>query len=849
MRARGAFLGYHSMRSLTKTHPRIIAVEPSVFKAEPSFRLKLACTLSLTNLRIWVLRHPVLTVLFVSTIAVVINCYPIVFFGKSYVSPASVRSLLYDRWPPISTLGPKDSFAPQHGSDVGAMMWWDVPIGFLQSRCFWEYHELPLWNRYSHAGAPLIGQAVSMLGDPLQMIVIFGHGSALAWDLKFLAAKILFCFGFGLLIRLLLGSVPIALIFAALAAYCGAYFFIASHPVFFVLAYAPWILLSAIHLLKIQSKPPFGWAIIWLLANVGCFNGGHVEVAVDLIAGLNVAAFVEALLRQHSTTERFAVLCRLITATLLFLGFTAPVWTSFLVNLQGAYTIHNEVKVVQQSLESLPGAFDDEFFRGVSYLCPGTSLLVMVGVILSALNWRQFRNQIFFWVNSSAVLVWGGCVFGWIPGSVLACIPLWNRVGHLATDISYLLIIHLTIQCAYGFRSLNGVGSFRKVTTQFLWILLIFCIVMLKYSFLLTSLPARWYYFLWAGIAGIGAPLLYCYLKDQYSSISTFSWLGILILGFVSQHRFGLYTFGDKSALMVPGPRVRLDPPNQPIERLKAQNQDPFRVVSLHLGYEGALSGDYSAVYSLEDMRSCAPVADGEYIKLLQNFPGLDLNHGWVICVTNPVLAHPLLNLLNVKYLLASQWDAAPETADFPMIDQSDFLVLQNPQVWPRAFLVNKVSTANSTQEFIHRLLGSTKPFVAMTSSEITRLRLTDLEATASPSITAATEYQLLPSSTAFRLHANTPGVVCLTESQAKDFKVTVNGEPKEVLTLNRIFKGVYLTSPGDYQIVFTYRPRYWTYACSAFAVSLLLTLAVGIKALAQTSQKFSPCFNEQHNT
>src|SRR6202000_1309950 len=130
-----------------------------------------------------------------------------------------------------------------------------------------------LWNRYSHGGEPLLGQAISMMGDPLQLIVLAGKGSSLAYDLKFLAAKLLFCIGFGLLIRRLLGSTPLALLFAAMGAYCGAYFYIYNHPAFFVFAYAPWILLTALELLDLQSRNYIGWGLAWLLVNFGSFNG------------------------------------------------------------------------------------------------------------------------------------------------------------------------------------------------------------------------------------------------------------------------------------------------------------------------------------------------------------------------------------------------------------------------------------------------------------------------------------------------------------------------------------------------------------------------------------------------
>jgi hypothetical protein len=94
----------------------------------------------------------------------------------------------------------------------------------------------------------------------------------------------------------LLGSQPLGLLLAALGAYCGAFFYILIHPVFFVFAYAPWILLAAVKLLDVQARDYFRWGLVWLLVNFACFNAGFVEVAVILIAGLNLAALIHALL-------------------------------------------------------------------------------------------------------------------------------------------------------------------------------------------------------------------------------------------------------------------------------------------------------------------------------------------------------------------------------------------------------------------------------------------------------------------------------------------------------------------------------------------------------------------------
>ena len=205
---------------------------------------------------------------------------------------------------------------------------------------------------------------------------------------------------------------------------------------------------------------------------------------------------------------------------------------------------------------------------------------------------------------------------------------------------------------------------------------------------------------------------------------------------------------------------------------------------------------------------------------------------GWGICILNPVAAQPLLNLLNVKYLLARP---DPKTQvrdglDFRIIDQSDFLVLENLQAWPRAFFSDKVAANASTEEFVKQLLENGKqPFASLSQDEIQkRAGLQTMKNTREATILPATNYRLLPNSTAFDVHAPSPGVVCLTEGQAKDFTVKANDEPKEVLTVNRAFKGVYLDKPGDYHIEFVYRPRHWRLACAWFWIS-----AGGVFALA----------------
>jgi hypothetical protein len=216
-------------------------------------------------------------------------------------------------------------------------------------------------------------------------------------------------------------------------------------------------------------------------------------------------------------------------------------------------------------------------------------------------------------------------------------------------------------------------------------------------------------------------------------------------------------------------------------------------------------------------------LSNGQYISLLQNFPGINFA-GWVAKIARPVQAQPLLNLLNVKYLLANPNVVLKDNSDYHCVFQGDFTVLENPEVWPRAFFSDKITAISSNEQFIQYLLEHGKrPFIALADDEIAKQpglrRLADApEATIVP----ATNYLLLPNSTAFDVHIPSAGVVCLTEEQAKDFMATANGLPLPVLTANQAFKGVYLDHAGDYHVEFTYRPRYWLLSCFSFWLSAI---------------------------
>jgi hypothetical protein len=412
---------------------------------------------------------------------------------------------------------------------------------------------------------------------------------------------------------------------------------------------------------------------------------------------------------------------------------------------------------------------------------------------------------------------------------------LLNRVGHNYVDFSYLLVIHLTIQCAYGFKCLLKFENLRQMAVDAVCFVGIFAGIFGLYSLGEAHQPIPWNYFLCAGAGAIGAPLLFVFLKSRRQQTLTLGWAGIIILGFIANFRFGLYANNDANdmLLLLPGPRVVLNAPSQAVGKIKLDRSEPFRVVGLSWNF----MGDYSAAYELEDIRSCAPLSNGELMNLIENCPGIKFYKFWELQVDDPVRAQPLLNMLNVKYLLSEPDAVIGGKPGFRITDRSDFEVMENLQVWPRAFFANQVLSVASGEEFMKQLLeNGRQPFIALTPAEIKKLSgLQQLVVTNRATISPATNYRLSVNATGFDVHAPSAGVVCLTEGQAKDFTATANNEPKEVLTVNRAFKGIYLDQPGDYHIQFTYRPRHLRLACTLFWLSIGGVVIVSLTSIRAT--------------
>jgi hypothetical protein len=425
--------------------------------------------------------RPARAVALIAAFAVIASAYPIVFLGKSHVSPNLGTVLLYDAYPTLPGYSSGET-TDVKGADVGAIMWQHVPFSMMQRRALAQ-GELPLWNRYNAGGVPLLAQGQSMFGDPLHFFVIAANGAAWAWDVKYLLAKWLFATALGLLVLRLSSSVPPvplslspslplspspllsllpALLIAIAAPFVGFFIYRLNHPAFFSLCYAPWVLYCWLRVTQADtpaassstsklplapSAPTARWACGLILANLALMNSGTVKEAYMLLLCLNFSGACLLLSSSAPLRHRLAKLAALTWAGLLFVLLTAPIWATFLTTLKTAYTGYNAASAFQIQPGLLLGLFDELFYRPLMAeertFDPSLNFFLLLGLLYFLATLRHhFTDRAALALAASSLLPLA-LAFGLIPPAWIVQIPFLANIAHLDNTFSCVLIILL----------------------------------------------------------------------------------------------------------------------------------------------------------------------------------------------------------------------------------------------------------------------------------------------------------------------------------------------------------------------------------------------------------------------
>ena len=788
----------------------------------------------------WSITQPVRAVGLCALLAVVASSYPVIFLGKSIVSPNNGTVLLYEDFPTLP--GYRDrTTTTVSGADIGAIMWQHVPLSMLQHDALLRDGELPLWNRYNSAGTVLLGQGQSMFGDPLHLFVVLADGAAWAWDLKYLIAKWLLACGLGLSVLRVTRHLPAALLVTFAADFVGFFPFRVNHPAFFSFCYAPWVLYCW---LGIATATRWNVAARWtaglVLANITLMNSGTAKEAYMLLLTLNFAGAFALLLAPLSARERLLRFGIAAWAGVLFTCLTAPVWLTFLDALKEAYTTYNAATAYQVQPSLALGFFDEillrPFWVNETVYNPSANFLLLTGVLAFFVYLRAVTvNRVVRALALAAVLPLA-MVFGLIPPQWITALPFLGNVAHIDNSFGLGLILLLTVLAGAGFATAasrlgkpEGRGDLAVATV------LLFALVFPYVAFRQTVQRSTFSYLHWGEtlpyspfVWGSLVVLLLAALGFMFTArrflargSSAASLLVLATCAVVMLWRHGWHAgVGFEGRVVTPAVRADFHASSAALTALRADQKDePARA----FGFQGNLFAGWNDVYRLEGI--CGPDAlMNPFYRELTDACGLVRLWDWRLYQTTTEFLplRPIYDFLNVRYYLDYKSDQARVGAMLTPVKMADLDLYRSDTAWPRAFFTDRLATYSTPDDLARMILkGDGRPFAAMQAG--TPPPRSDLSSElGGRTVTPARNYRLTTNTTAFDLDASGPGVAVLSEAWLPhDFRVTLDGKRVNYLRLNHAFKGVAIPGAGRHHLEFTYRPKRFTLALSLSALGL----------------------------
>ena len=792
--------------------------------------------------------RPLAAIWIAALLGVLASCYPVVFGGRSFVSPDSVEQLVYGRPPNVP--GSKSVHAEySHGSDTGAMMWQTLPYSVIEHRAIFEDHELPVWNRYDAGGLTLIGQDLAMLGDPLNWAVVLADGAAWEWDLKFLVARLLFAAGIGLCVRAATRRLGSSLVLTFSVCFSGFFLYRLNHPANFSVCYAPWILLPWLWMVGESGREergvrrqPWRWAFLLLAACWMEFNSGTAKESVILLLCLNVTGATLLLLDERGSwrwkRQRFAQALWMGTC---FLLLSAPLWRTFLEALAHSWSAYEKSVAWQLQPGLLIGLFDDIFYRQFNafekMLDPSLNFAVLLGVVFAAGSCRVLitRSRVFLTLGLGALGALA-MVFGVVPPSWIRAVPLLSKITHIDNTFSCVLIVLLPVLAGFGLeRCREELGL-----PQFKW----------SYGAAMAVLLGLWAAFYGLTHAGqrsdfsplsplneelslspffrgyvavllaacVAIPLLLRWWRRSGTAagygvvpVLLVCWAALLWRGGLrTNDRIGLIKY-----VVQPGERRDVRTSSPALDRLVAANRIEPGVC---LGFDLNLMGGYLAVFGLESPLTANALQNAYYRELQDRSPTLRLKD-W-FSVNRARISSPLrsfYDLIGVRYYGATVTpgaDTAPPISGLRTLGHYDLDLYESETAWPRAFFTNSYVPCREMKD-LFRALGTEdrRPFAAVAPEAVEAAPLTVSHGNgddADRTIIPASNYRLTSRTTNFHLRTPGAGIVVLTEGYHSDYntQVYLDGRPVPHFRANWAFTGFRVPAAGEHDVRVVYGPR-----------------------------------------
>lgn len=268
-----------------------------------------------------------------------------------------------------------------------------------------------------------------------------------------------------------------------------------------------------------------------------------------------------------------------------------------------------------------------------------------------------------------------------------------------------------------------------------------------------------------------------------------------------------------------------------PSIRFLQQDTSLYRITSYDVRGEKVMNANSAMPFGIQDIRGYDSIIAKQYVEYMSALAPQDellYNRVAAFYEYTPLRSN-LLDLLNVKYILTTR---AVPFENYPLVYDGELKIYENPNVLPRAFLVNRARVFENRDELLRALPS------ADVRSEVL------LEASAPPALPSQGEgvavaspafEKYTGSEVILKTNVQAPSYLVLTDTYFPGWIAQIDGQDTPMYRANGNFRAV-VVPEGEHTVRFKYSPISFRVGS---VLSLLAVIAVLLALVALVWQRF----------
>ena len=772
----------------------------------------------------------------VSCLLVVIAFAPVLFFGHTL----SISAATYGTNGNEPSPGQPTSVAVNDFRlDPGASSWALEPWAVVTHRAY-SAGEVPLWNQYEAAGAPLAANMQSAVFDPL-LLAVHLHPTQWTWDLSIIGAFLLgaaAAYAFG---RVLGMWVVPAVVTSGAFSLSGWFFLYSNNGWCRSYAYLPLLFLFVELVLRSQR-------LVLVLA-LGVAVAGNIYVgmpeASTLVIGSAAAYGVVRAIQERGRVSVGISLARLGGAGLLGVALAAPLVLLFLEYEPLSFNIHKAEFGAGSTTDPQWGLLNwlIPFFQGQTRsLTVRNWIGVAVGVsALAGMSGRTETRRLHAWFFAALagillLKIYEFRVLDWVGRLPVVEHIIFPTFGAPVASFAFAVLAGIGVHVVWR-RDLD-VRRFLTLLATATVLLSVFVSTGDRWSTITSTtrehLATVWGRGVFFAVLAVAAILVGSWLDRR--------WGALLLAAVVVAELFVLAPTdiyakrGDPYVAPSWMPYVRT-----------ALEQDPYGRV---YGLDGKLYPNTAGALGLQDVRVLDAMYVERYLRYIKTFVA-PLVYDRFTGTEPPVVFqdNPMFDALSARAILA-QTDLA-EGAGLQLVGRDhNTRVYENTHAYPRAWVVHDVHLSRDADDAFRYLethsrrmdgahivdtLDPRRQAVVEVGVTNTDPTLDVLEDGRTPCASAAQDDVSIErysgGAVDLRVNAACAGLLVLPDVYFPGWTATVNRERRSIYATDGAFRGVAVPQ-GVSRVEFRYEPRAFPIGIAIAIAGLLIFVAVAVVSL-----------------